>query len=180
MAICRIVQTGHPVLRRRAQAVDPGWIGSEDFEVLIADMIETMREAPGVGLAAPQIGVDRQIFVVEDQISVEGADEIEHQKVPLQVFVNPQLTTIGDESDAVVFYEGCLSVSGFAAMVSRRRRVRIDALDERGREFTVEWTGWPARILQHEYEHLEGRLYVDRMDSRTFSALDELSAAFES
>ena len=173
-----IVQTGRLVLRERAEEVDVSWIGTPEFDTLINDMIETMRKAPGVGLAAPQIDVSLRIFVVEDRSEVVEAldDEVvsrsERHAVPLRVFVNPTLEVVDDEM--VEFYEGCLSVAGFAAIVNRYRRVRVRALNERGEVFEVEWQGWPARILQHEFDHLDGELYIDRMDSRTFSTVRNL------
>ncbi len=169
-----IVQAGDPVLREQAALIDPVHIGTPEFNELIQSMIETMRDAPGVGLAAPQVGLGIQLVVIEDrEETIESIDEERREAavrtvVPLTVLINPTLEPIGDE--LATFYEGCLSVRGYAAEVSRFFRVRVKALNEHGEEVTLEWEGWPARILQHEIDHLNGNLYVDRMDSRTLFA----------
>ena len=167
-----IVQTGHPVLRQQAAPVDVKDIGTPDLEKLIDFITEVMRAAPGVGLAAPQIGIPLRLFVVEDQS--EGDEDRERESVPLHVFINPTLEVIGDE--AVGFYEGCLSVEGMAAVVSRWREVKVTGLDRTGQPIEVQWKGWPARILQHEFDHLEGVLYIDRMVTQTFSTVENLEA----
>lgn len=136
-------------------------------------MVETMRDAPGVGLAAPQIGVSLRLVVIED--SPDGFDEMDEEyvserkrsSVPLTVLVNPTIEFIDDEK--ATFYEGCLSVSGFAALTERYFKVRVKALNEKGEPIELNWEGWPARILQHELDHLNGTLYIDRMDTRTFT-----------
>jgi len=176
--ILPIVQTGDPVLRQAAQSVDPAWIGTKEFRSLVADMVETMRAAPGVGLAAPQVGQSLQIVVLEDpedaidEMDDDYVDERDRQGVQLTVLVNPTIEPIGDEM--VSFHEGCLSVSGFAGLTPRHKRVRVRALDESGTAIELDWHGWPARILQHELDHLAGRLYIDRMDPRTFATVENL------
>ena len=122
-----------------------------------------MRDAPGVGLAAPQIGLPLALAVIED---VGEVAETERAPVPFHVIVNPRLT-LGPE--AVDFFEGCLSVEGFQAVVPRARTVRVEALDHRGEPVVIDARGWYARILQHEIDHLHGTLYVDRMSPRTLS-----------
>lgn len=171
--VSEIVQAGHPVLRERAHEIDPGSIGSTQFQKLIDLMVRTMRAAPGVGLAAPQIGVPLRVFVMEDpaehlaNLSAEELAERERAPVPLQVWVNPTLKPIGEEK--VGFFEGCLSLDGFVAYVERYREVEVSGLDERGRPQTMRARGWPARILQHEFDHLGGMLYIDRMFTRSFA-----------
>jgi peptide deformylase len=175
----KIVQTGDPVLREVAQQVDPEQIGSKELEQLIDDMIETMRKAPGVGLAAPQIGVSLQLAVIEDrEETLETLDddyvaERKRSAVPLTVLINPTIEPVGD--NRVTFYEGCLSIAGFAALVDRWEGVHVRALDRQGKPIELRWKGWPARILQHEIDHLNGNLYIDHMDTRTFSGTDLLS-----
>lgn len=175
----KIVQTGDPVLREVAKQVDPEQIGSKELEQLIDDMIETMRKAPGVGLAAPQIGVSLQVAVIEDReetLETLDDDYVEERKrrvVPLTVLINPTIEPVGD--NRITFYEGCLSVAGFAALVDRWEGVHVKALDREGKPIELRWKGWPARILQHEIDHLNGTLYIDRMDTRTFSGTDILS-----
>ena len=135
-------------------------------------MRETMRDAPGVGLAAPQIGESIRLVVIEDRpeyhvgITPERLAERERAPVPFHVIANPRLE-LGPE--IVEFYEGCLSVEGFQALVPRSRSVRVHALDHKGEPVVIDASGWYARILQHEIDHLGGTLYIDRMRSRTFS-----------
>lgn len=181
--IRRIVQAGTPVLREVAKPVDPSEIGKKDFKKLVADMVDTMRDAPGVGLAAPQIGLSLQLVVIEDRsetledMDEEYKEERARTQVPLTVLVNPTIELIGDEK--ITFYEGCLSLSGFAAMTPRHTRARVRALNERAEPIELNWEGWPARILQHELDHLAGTLYIDRMDSRTFTSTEILSDEVE-
>lgn len=172
----KIVQTGDPVLRQAARALTETQIASDDTQELIAHMRETMRDAPGVGLAAPQVGVSLQIAVVEDKeeylkdISPEQLAERERDPVPFHVIINPTITVEPDSS--VDFFEGCLSLPGFSALVPRARRVRVECVDEYGAPKIIEASGWYARILQHEIDHLRGNLYIDRMRTRTFTSLD--------
>lgn len=172
----KIVQVGEPVLRQAARKLRPAEILSDEIQSLIALMRETLRDAPGVGLAAPQIGVSLQIAVIEDKeeylagISAEQLAERERKPVAFHTIINPTLTLGSDPT--VDFFEGCLSLAGFAALVPRARRVRVECLDERGTPQVIEASGWYARILQHEIDHLRGNLYIDRMRSRTFTSLD--------
>jgi peptide deformylase len=158
-----IVQVGEPVLRQSGKSLAPEEIRSAEIQQLIEWMRETMREAPGVGLAAPQIGLPLQLAVIEDTVESEAT---EREPVPFHVIANPRLE-LGPE--IVEFYEGCLSLEGFQAVVPRSRRVRVHALDHRGEPVVIDAGGWYARILQHEIDHLGGTLYIDRMRSRTLS-----------
>jgi peptide deformylase len=175
----KIVQAGEPVLRAQARPLTREEIMADEIQRLIRDMRETMRDAPGVGLAAPQVGVPLQLAVIEDReellISLPAQElaEKERQAVLFHVIVNPEITLLGD--DRAEFYEGCLSLSGFSAVVPRARRVRVTYLDEHGEPQSVQASGWYARILQHEIDHLRGTLYIDRMKSRTFTSLDNWS-----
>jgi peptide deformylase len=159
----KIVQAGEPVLREAARPLTAAEITSAEIQQLIELMRDTMRDAPGVGLAAPQIGLPLQLAVIEDVAEVEAT---ERAPVPFHVIVNPRLTLGGETVD---FFEGCLSVEGFQAVVPRARTVQVAALDHRGEPVAIEARGWYARILQHEIDHLGGTLYIDRMRSRTFS-----------
>ena len=175
----KIIQAGEPVLRAQARQLTLEEIVGDEIQRLIRDMQETMRDAPGVGLAAPQVGLALQLAVIEDReellssLPAEELAEKERKVVPFHVIINPELTLLGDER--ADFYEGCLSLSGFSAVVSRARRVRVAYLDEHGESQSVEASGWYARILQHEIDHLRGTLYIDRMQSRTFTSLDNWS-----
>lgn len=177
-----IVQVGAPVLRGRAAEVGPERIAGDEIQQLIARMITAMREAPGVGLAAPQLGVPLRVLVLEDRpelMAKLGPDELrerERVEVPLRVFINPVLRPVGGETRT--FFEGCLSVQGYTALVERSAEVEVSGLDERGRPHTMRVRGWPARILQHEVDHLDGTLYIDRMLSRSFSTIDQARALY--
>jgi peptide deformylase len=174
--LLKIVQAGEPVLRAQARPLTREEILSDEIRRLVRDMHETMRDAPGVGLAAPQVGVALQLALIEDReellssLPAEELAEKERRAVPFHVIINPEITLLGE--DTADFYEGCLSLSGFSAVVPRARRVRVAYLDEQGEPQSVEGSGWYARILQHEIDHLRGRLYIDRMQSRTFTSLD--------
>ncbi len=174
--ILKIRQTGELVLRQKARPLSVEEILDRATRDLIESMRETMQDAPGVGLAAPQIGVSLQLVVVEDQpqylekVPAEQLEARERRAVPFQVLINPTLTIVGSET--AEFFEGCLSVSGFTALVPRAKQVRVECLNERAEPVVIDATGWFARILQHEIDHLNGALYLDRMKSRSFSTLD--------
>jgi peptide deformylase len=173
MVTYKIVQVGDPVLRRRARELAPGEIASPAIQDLIARMRDTMRDAPGVGLAAPQVGESLQLAVIEDApqrhagMTPEQLAERERSAVPFHVLINPRLTALGDER--VWTYESCLSFAGFSMVVPRWRRVRVEALDEHGEPVVKDASGWYARILQHEIDHLHGVVCCDRMDPRTLT-----------
>lgn len=170
--ILKIVQVGAKVLRENAAEVDPSRIKTPAFQQLLEMMRATMLDAPGVGLAAPQVGVGLRVAVIEDRaetIALAPPEEVarkERRPVPFHVIINPTLTVV-DATDAT-FVEGCLSVTGFAAEVSRAKAVQVKALDHTGAPVTIDAHGWYARILQHEIDHLNGNLYIDRMNPRTF------------
>jgi peptide deformylase len=171
-----IVQVGHPVLRQEARELSLEELASPRIQKLIEDMRETMRAAPGVGLAAPQIGESLQLVVIEDppeyhaKLTQEELAAREREAVPFHVLVNPTLTVRSDEM--VSAYEGCLSFSGFSMIVPRARKVRVEALDENGQRVVRVATGWYARILQHECDHLRGTVCIDRAETRTLTTTD--------
>jgi peptide deformylase len=158
-----IVQVGHPVLRNGTRPLSREEVRGDDIRQLIERMREIMRAAPGVGLAAPQIGLPLRIAVIEDPVEAAAT---ERRPVPFHVIVNPSIV-LGSEE--VSHYESCLSIGGFQAMVPRARTVTVTALDHQGNSVSIEASGWYARILQHEVDHLDGKLYIDRMDTRTFT-----------
>ena len=174
----KIVQAGEPVLRQIARPLTPEEIAHPAIQELIDHMRDTMRDAPGVGLAAPQIGLGIQIAVVEDRpdylagIAPELLAQRERQPVPFMVLINPAIVEYSDET--LEFFEGCLSVAGFSALVKRSRRVAVEYLDEHAQPRRIEASGWFARILQHEIDHLQGFLYIDRMATRSFTNLDNM------
>jgi peptide deformylase len=170
------MQTGEPVLRQPARPLTRKEILSAEIQRLIADMHETMTDAPGVGLAGPQVGLGIQLAVIEDRedllksANAEELAEKERRPVAFHVIINPKITPVGDEKSQ--FFEGCLSVAGFMAAVARTRSVRVECLDENAKPRVIEASGWYARILQHEIDHLNGTLYIDRMHPHSFTTLD--------
>jgi peptide deformylase len=179
-----IKSAGEPVLRQSARQLSREEILSPTTQQLIEQMRETMYKAPGVGLAAPQIGLGIQLAVIEDKVEYvkDMAPNIlverERKPVPFQVIINPVLT-LETEPNAdfphVEFFEGCLSLPGLMALVRRAVRVRVDCLDHQANPRTIHASGWYARILQHEIDHLHGTLYIDRMDPRSLCTLDNYS-----
>jgi len=174
--LLKIVHAGDPVLRKTARQLSPEEIRSTHIQDLIAYMRDTVRDAPGVGLAAPQVGQSLQLAVIEDKpeyhknLSETDLKDRERKPVPFHVIINPQIELL--TAPEIAFHEGCLSLPGFMAVVSRVQKVRVTCIDERGKSRTIEASGWYARILQHEIDHLNGRIYIDRMQSETFSTLE--------
>jgi peptide deformylase len=174
-----IVQAGNPVLRQRARPMSIVEIRSREIQKLIEAMRTCMHEAPGVGLAAPQLGLALQLAVIEDredyhkEIPEALLRERERRPVPFHAVINPALEEIGEEK--AEFFEGCLSLSGFTALVPRARAVRVTCLDEHGERNVIEASGWYARILQHEIDHLRGTLYIDRMRTRSFTSMENMA-----
>jgi peptide deformylase len=168
-----IVTAGDPVLRRPATPYD-GQLGDERLDALIQLMRATMNQAPGVGLAAPQVGIPLRLAVIEDPAPVRPGVTIETLQVrartpqPFRVLLNPRYEAVGGQVAA--FYEGCLSVPGWQAVTPRHQRVRLRGQDETGRALDEEVRGWPARIVQHETDHLDGKLYLDHAEIRSLSA----------
>jgi peptide deformylase len=180
----KIVQAGDPVLRTQSRTLSKDEITSPSIQLLIEWMRDTMREAPGVGLAAPQIGKSLQLAVIEDRagyISDVSEDELTKRQrtaIPFHVIINPKLSVL-DKSTAQ-FFEGCLSLEGYQAIVDRALNVRVECLNERAEEVTINARGWYARILQHEIDHLNGTLYIDRMKSRTLTTTDNMLKFWQS
>jgi peptide deformylase len=176
MKVLKIVQAGEPVLRRPTRDLTPEEMTGPAVRQLIELMRDTMRDAPGVGLAATQVGVDVRLAVIEDRAEylagVPAAELALRERVPVDfhVLINPRLTV--EDATPVEFHEGCLSVQGFSALVKRARAVRVEAFDENGQPLSFVARGWYARILQHEVDHLDGTLYIDRMEPRSFSTVD--------
>ena len=169
-----IVECGDPVLRRPAEPVGPADLRTSELQLLIAQMRATMEAAPGVGLAAPQVGVPIQLAVLHDgperwgQLTEDERTARERNGLDFTVLVNPTLRLV-DERDQVSFYEGCLSVPGLTGVVARHRAVRVEALDEHGQPVDRMFSGWAARIVQHEVDHLRGRLYLDQVETRSLA-----------
>lgn len=170
-----IVQAGHPVLRQVAAPFD-GQLSNAELGQLIDLMRSVMHKAPGVGLAAPQLGIPLQLAVLEDQFEVDAEVAAVRGREPLPFFamLNPTYQPTGGST--VAFYEGCLSVNGLQAAVSRPESVRLDFTAPDGTRQQRDFTGWQARIVQHETDHLHGILYLDRAELRSISSNAEYSA----
>jgi len=179
MTLLPIVQAGELVLRKPARPLRPNEIRSREIRELIQQMKETMYAAPGVGLAAPQIGLGIQLAVIEDKLeyikdwTAEQLAERERQVTPFHVIINPRITLLGEER--VEAFEGCLSLENLMALTPRARKVRVECVDEKNEPKVIEATGWYARILQHEIDHLGGTMYVDRMYPRTLMTVDNFT-----
>ena len=176
MAIRKIAQMGEPVLRRRADPIAPNQIGSTFIQTLIDDMIETMHDADGAGLAAPQVYESLQLCVIEVD---KNPRYPQFEPIPLTVLINPVVTAlVGNNGvlsaeDSFQMYEGCLSVPGMRGQVARPRKVRVQALDRGGNKLDFVWESFRAVVVQHETDHLLGTLYVDRVDPKTLTFLRE-------
>jgi peptide deformylase len=172
----KIVNVGEPSLRAASQQLSKQQILSPSNQSLIEYMRETLRDAPGVGLAAPQVGESLQLAVIEDKAEYQKAltetelKERGRNEVPFHVIVNPVLELVTESS--ATFFEGCLSLPGFTALVPRAKQVRVSCLDHQGEPRIIEASGWYARILQHEIDHLNATLYIDRMLDHSFSTLE--------
>jgi peptide deformylase len=176
-----IVLCGDPVLRHSADPVESSALHTPQLRHLIAQMRTTMELAPGVGLAAPQVGVSLQLAVLQDgphqwgHLSDQERSAREREDLPFTVLVNPTMQPVEDD-DRISFYEGCLSVPGLAGVVARHRAVRVEALDQDGQPVERVFSGWAARIVQHEIDHLRGRLYLDHVETRSLSTLDNYAS----
>jgi peptide deformylase len=176
MSILKIAQLGEPVLRRPTEEIPLDQLGSPRIQRLIDDMIDTMRDADGAGIAAPQVYESLRLCVIEVR---ENRRYPDFPSIPLLVLANPVVTPAlapdgkpaGD--DTIAMYEGCLSVSGVRGQVRRPRRVHVEAYDRTGKPLLFEWEGIPAAIVQHETDHLHGTLFVDRADPRPLTFLRE-------
>ena len=163
--ILKVAELGHPVLRAKAEPVDPAEIGTPFFQRFLDDMTETMREYEGVGLAAPQVHVSRRIFCVESSANGRYPGS---PRVPLYTVINPVVRIL--EKRKVTLWEGCLSVPDLRGPVERASKLELTGLDRRGKPFKRVASGFHARIVQHELDHLDGCVYLDRMHG-----LEELS-----
>jgi peptide deformylase len=174
----QIAQIGEEVLRSPANQLSREDILSAKTQELIEHMRDTMHDAPSVGLAAPQVGIPWQLAIIEDReeyhkkLSPAQLSERQRQPIPFHVIVNPRI--VSSDKTGLEFFEGCLSVAGYSAIVPRARAVTVEYLNEHAESKTVEAVGWYARILQHEIDHLAGVLYVDRMRTCTLTTIENL------
>jgi peptide deformylase len=169
MSILKVAHMGHPVLRTRARALDRAEITTPTIQKLIDDMIETMVEYHGVGLAAPQIHESLRLFVA----ALDAGEDRDKPSPPLAI-INPEITVVG--SDTVDDWEGCLSIPDIRGRVPRAREIRVKAYDRNGDRIELRAANFSARVIQHETDHLDGVLFFDRMKSlETLTFLDEYS-----
>lgn len=167
MSILKVARMGHPVLRAQARPIEKGEIKSPELQLLINDMVDTMFEYSGVGLAAPQVHESVRVFVA--MLDADGRGEGE-----ATVFINPEITPAGDA--VVDGWEGCLSIPEVRGRVPRAQQVTVTALDRDGKRFELDLDGFPARVVQHEADHLDGVLFFDRMTSlESLTYLEEYS-----
>lgn len=169
MAIRQIIRMGHPTLRTRARPLAPEEIGSTGIARLVEDMIDTLHHAGGIGLAAPQVNEPVRLAIIE--IGEGGSRYGEIPAMPLTVFVNPEIEVLDDVRAG--YWEGCLSVPGLRGFVQRPQHVRVRAQTLAGAPLELELKGFLATVFQHEFDHLDGRLYVDRMDDPTLLMFEE-------
>ncbi|MGD9901884.1 MAG: peptide deformylase [Vicinamibacterales bacterium] len=163
MAILKVSRMGHPVLRRAARAVERGEIRDPRFQKFVDDMIETMHEYNGVGLAAPQVHEGLRVFVA----MLDGGEDAQ-----ASVVINPVVTPVDDR--IVEGWEGCLSIPDVRGRVPRAATIVVRALDRQGRTVEIDAADFPARVVQHETDHLDGILFLDRMTSlHSLTYLDE-------
>jgi peptide deformylase len=176
MAIREIIRMGHPTLRQVARPILPAELAEPWLFELVEDMKETLPAAGGIGLAAPQVNVSVRLAIIEISGGLSRYGQIE--AMPLTVFINPQVEVLDPATAG--YWEGCLSVPGLRGFVERPQHVRVTALGLDGREFGLELQGFLATVFQHEFDHLDGKLYVDRLkDSRLLVFEDQLMANHE-
>jgi peptide deformylase len=167
--ILKVARLGHPVIRTRAHPVDPAKISTREFQTLLDDMVETMREYSGVGLAAPQVHLALQVAVLEVENHPRYPDM---PSVPLTCLINPSVTVL--DSSPLDEWEGCLSIPELRGSVTRFKQLRVTALDRNGEALDFVANDFHARVIQHETDHLKGEVYLDRMtDMRSLSHLLE-------
>ena len=160
MAVLKVAHLGHPILRQKAEPISPEAIGAPDIQRLVDDMLETMEDHDGAGLAAPQVHVSRRLVVYGVRANPRYP---EAEEVPLTVLINPVITPLAEEQDED--WEGCLSVPDLRGRVPRFTRVRVDGHGRDGRRLRFTAEGFHARVVQHECDHLDGVVYLARMRS---------------
>lgn len=169
MAVREIIRMGHPTLRRPARPLSAAEIGSLELRALVDDMVDTLHHAGGIGLAAPQIDEPVRLAIIEIPGGPSRYGDL--PSMPLTVFVNPGIQVLDPATAG--YWEGCLSVPGLRGWVERPQHVRVRARDLDGRPLELELRGFLATVFQHEFDHLDGRLYVDRMTDMTRLMFEE-------
>ncbi len=172
MAILKVARLGHPVLRAKASPVPPSEIASPRIQALIDDMFETMAEYQGIGLAAPQVHESLRLFVAGVRPGEVVTPMTEDNEMPYVTLINPEIVAV--PSDVEGGWEGCLSIPDIRGKVERPRAIRVRGFDRTGRRIEITAEGLPARVIQHENDHLDGVLFFDRMKTfETLAFMDE-------
>ena len=175
MAVRRIIRMGHPTLRQVAAPVDPATLSEPGFARLVEDMVDTLRDYGGLGLAAPQINESVRLAVIEIPSGPTRYGEV--PQMPLTAFVNPEVEVLNDAPNG--FWEGCLSVPGLRGYVERPAHIRVSALNLAGQRISLELKGFLATVFQHEFDHLDGKLYIDRITDTAKLMFDEEYVRYE-
>ena len=170
MAILKVARMGHPVLRQKCENIDPDKITGPEVQRLIRDMFETMGEYNGVGLAAPQVHMPVRLVIAGGEVDEEGRNQF-------RILINPEIKAL-DEDDRLGMYEGCLSVPGLRGWVERPASIEVTAWNEKGEKIDFALEGFPAVVIQHECDHLDGVLYVDRIEDMTRFGFEEEAERF--
>ncbi len=168
MAIRRIIRMGHPLLREVARPLAPEEIGSDEVKRLLGDMVDTLHDYGGIGLAAPQIGESVRLAIIEIPGGATRYGEL--APMSLGVFINPTIEVV--DAAASGYWEGCLSVPGLRGYVERPQHIKVRYLNEQGEAQEIELTGFPATVFQHEFDHLDGKLYLDRISDTRLLAFE--------
>lgn len=177
--LLKIYQTGQPTLRKKAKIVSRGTLAKKETQKLIDLMVETLHDSPGVGLAAPQVGEPLRICIIEDkaeyheQVPKDVLKAQNRKPTELIILINPEVEIIGN--DEALFFEGCLSIEGYVAAVPRAIRMKVKALNRHGEPVEIVAHGWLARILQHEIDHLNGKLLIECMVQQSFMSVKNFS-----
>ena len=169
MSVRKIIRMGHPVLRQVAKPLAEDEIGSDTVYRLVCDMIDTLHDYGGIGLAAPQINESIRVAIVELPEGMSRYGEL--PEIPLTVFVNPEIEIL--DPTPAGYWEGCLSIPGLRGFVERPQHIRVRAQTLAGESIDMRLEGFAATVLQHEFDHLDGCLYVDRITDPTRFAYDE-------
>lgn len=169
MAVREVLRMGHPVLRQVARPVDPDLIGSGYLNDLQQDMRETLHAVGGIGLAAPQIGVSLRLAIIEIDAAPGRYGQVDG--LPFSVFINPVITVVRHETAG--YWEGCLSVPGLRGYVERPQQIRVDYRDAAGVARQLDLSGFHATVMQHEFDHLDGTLYVDHVRNTQLLAFEQ-------
>lgn len=170
MSILKVARMGHPVLRQKCEPIDPKSITGPEVQRLIRDMFETMAEYNGVGLAAPQVHQPVQLVIAGGEVDDDGRPRF-------RILINPEIKAL-DEDDRMGMYEGCLSLPGLRGWVERPASISVSAWNHKGEKEDFLLEGYAAIVMQHECDHLQGVLYVDRMEDMTRLVFEDAASRY--